>query len=143
MRTIAIYGSSRNNGNTKMLVDYIALKFQIQSINLADYNIELYNYENNYNSNDYLSIINELVKYENIIFITPVYWYSISSYLKIFIDRFTDLITYHKKLGKQLRNKKIYLISQGYNYRKDNHFSDFLEKTCNYMRMNFIKNEFY
>jgi multimeric flavodoxin WrbA len=138
MKSIIIYGSSRDNGNTKKLILYIENKNDVHVLNLADYHIEMYNYESEYISNDFLLIIKKLIEYENIIFVTPIYWYSISSQLKVFIDRFTDLITIEKKLGKKLKKINVFLISNGYSYFKDPHFSNFLEKTCKYMGMNFI-----
>ena len=54
-----------------------------------------------------------MVSHEMIIFVTPVYWYTMSSQLKVFFDRLTDLITIHKTLGRALKGKKVFLISTG------------------------------
>ena len=51
-------------------------------------------------------------KYDTIIFATPVYWYSMSGILKVFIDRITDLLTIEKELGRKLRGKKMAVVSQ-------------------------------
>ena len=50
-------------------------------------------------------------KYDTIIFATPVYWYSMSGTLKTFFDRLSDLLHYKKELGRQMRGKKMAMIS--------------------------------
>lgn len=137
MQEIIINGSHRTNGDTAKLLDnYFP---NIKRINLIEYKIDLYNYENLYHTNDhFITIIKVIIKYDCIIFATPVYWYSMSSILKIFFDRLTDLITVNKEIGYQLKNKKIKIvtISNGNNLG-DNFFLPFIE-TSNYLGMNFV-----
>ena len=89
--TVIINGSHNRLGNTTQLLSKIYPDLEV--IYLADHLIELYNYSETYSKNDeFLAIINQLLKYDTIIFATPVYWYSMSSLMKIFFDRLTDLI---------------------------------------------------
>lgn len=46
---------------------------------------------------------------DNIVFATPVYWYAMSGRMKIFFDRFTDLLYTHKSIGKNLKGKKLFI----------------------------------
>ena len=54
----------------------------------------------------FLPTIKELnSKYDTWIFVTPVYWYSMSGQMKIFLDRITDLLKWHKDEGRKIRGK--------------------------------------
>ncbi|MCP4458779.1 MAG: NAD(P)H-dependent oxidoreductase [Cytophagales bacterium] len=37
---------------------------------------------------------------------TPVYWYSMSGIMKVFLDRIYDVLTIEKELGRKLHGKK-------------------------------------
>jgi multimeric flavodoxin WrbA len=112
-KTVIIFGSSRSEGNTMTLLQTIVSKRDITIINLADKNISYYDYEHRNNDDDFLPSIKTIVQYEKIIFVSPVYWYSFSAQMKTFIDRFSDLLTVNKDLGRLLRGKSAYLISSG------------------------------
>ncbi|WP_313375554.1 NAD(P)H-dependent oxidoreductase [Chishuiella sp.] len=111
METQIIINSTHNKyGNTSQLIK--KLYPNSKSIKLIDYKIELYNYDEKYSDNDeFLSIISEVINYDKIIFATPVYWYSMSSLMKIFFDRITDLIGTQEELGRKLMGKKIEVIT--------------------------------
>jgi multimeric flavodoxin WrbA len=142
MSTLIIYCSYRRKGNTSILIKFIkSIKKNCSVINLGHYNIEYYNYRNRYNSTDFLFIVEKMLNYDNIIFMSPVYWYTVSAELKVFIDRFSDLLTVHKSTGKKLKGRNIYLVTQGFFAKKDPELASFLKKTCNYMGMNFKKYE--
>jgi len=61
----------------------------------------------------FLKIIEVVSEHENIVFATPVYWYSMSGLMKVFFDRLTDLVTVKKITGRELKNKSIFLLSVG------------------------------
>lgn len=142
MSTLIIYCSYRKNGNTNKLLEYIqSIKKDCLTIHLRDYNIEYFNYENQYQSSDFLSIVEKMILHDRVVFISPVYWYTISGEMKIFIDRFSDLLRAHKSTGKKLKGKNIYLLTQGFFSKKDPVLADFMKKTCIYMGMHFKKYE--
>jgi multimeric flavodoxin WrbA len=76
---------------------------------------------------------------ETIIFATPVYWYAMSGLMKVFFDRFTELLSTHKPLGKALKGKKIYLISTGSESELPPGFETPFKLTSEYFEMNYIK----
>lgn len=143
METQIIINSTHNkDGNTSQLIK--KLYPNSKSIKLIDYKIELYNYDEKYSDSDeFLSIISEVINYDKIIFATPVYWYSMSSLMKIFFDRITDLIGTQEELGRKLMGKKIEVIttSNGNNLG-DNFFLPFKE-TAYYLHLEYIDGKHY
>jgi hypothetical protein len=55
--------------------------------------------------------------------------------MKIFIDRFSDLLTIEKDLGRLLRDKSAYLISNGSDSDCPQCFEDQFKLTCKYLGM--------
>jgi len=82
-------------------------------IDLLDYTIYPYHYSGDYRTDDqYLEIIeNYVLPRQHIILASPVYWYTMSGTMKHFVDRFSDLLTTHKGLGRQLRGKTLGVLS--------------------------------
>ena len=114
------------------------------SIQLIDFKIELYNYDENYTENDeFLKIINQLIDCDEIVFATPVYWYSMSSLMKIFFDRLTDLIGSQETIGRKLMGKKISVITSSIgNHLDENFFLPFIE-TANYLHLDYLEGTHY
>jgi len=110
---LVILGSSRSNGNTRLLLEAIFKDTTFDLIDLNQYNINYYTYDNRHAEDDFLALAERMVKYDDIVFATPVYWYSMSAILKTFFDRITDLITTRKDLGRALKGKTLHLISCG------------------------------
>lgn len=56
----------------------------------------------------------EILRHDEIVFATPVYWYTYSSELKAFIDSMSYLLVgENKSMGKSLKNKKLRMVSTG------------------------------
>ena len=141
-KQIIINGSLRKNGNTTELIQKIYPNQT--SIQLIDFKIELYNYDEIYTENDeFLKIINQLIEFDEIVFATPVYWYSMSSLTKIFFDRMTDLISSQETIGRKLMGKKISVITSSIgNHLDDNFFLPFIE-TANYLHLDYLQGTHY
>ena len=141
-KQIIINGSLRKNGNTTELIQKIYPNQT--SIQLIDFKIELYNYDEIYTENDeFLKIINQLIEFDEIVFATPVYWYSMSSLTKIFFDRMTDLISSQETIGRKLMGKKISVITSSIgNHLNDNFFLPFIE-TANYLHLDYLQGTHY
>ena len=85
-------------------------------------------------------------QYDTLIFATPVYWYAMSGTLKIFFDRFSDLLHYRKDLGRTLRGKSMAMISNsGENDRKLGLDAELMEgfempfvESANYLGMDYL-----
>jgi multimeric flavodoxin WrbA len=87
MRMLIILGSSRNDGNTKKVIDQLKSMSDFDSIDLNDFNISYYDYEHNNKDDDYIQLMRTILdNYDTMIFATPVYWYSMSGIMKVFID---------------------------------------------------------
>nr|MCS5593016.1 NAD(P)H-dependent oxidoreductase [Porticoccaceae bacterium] len=110
--TIAIFASARRDGNTGKLIDWIAGELDIDIIDLGEKNISPFDYEHKNINDDFLPLLDELLTYKNIIFVTPVYWSAASAQMKIFIDRTSDLLDVEelKSIGRRLRNKTAYVV---------------------------------
>jgi multimeric flavodoxin WrbA len=141
MRHIVLLGSSNSSGNTRKVVDRVIEGHNIPIIDLKTLNISYFDYEHKNRDDDFLPLIREIVKYETLILATPIYWYSMSAIMKTFVDRLTDLLTIEKDLGRQLRNKKMYLLSS-FNSAHKPCFEEPLCATSSYMGMIYLGGSF-
>lgn len=141
-KQIIINGSHNRNGDTTKLIQEIYS--EIACLKLIDYTVEIYNYDETYSDKDqFLEIINQIIEVDEIIFATPVYWYSMSSLMKIFFDRLTDLISSQETIGRKLIGKKVSVITSSIgNYLDDNFFLPFIE-TTNYLHLEYIGGKHY
>jgi multimeric flavodoxin WrbA len=135
---IVVLGTSRSDGNTKASVSRLSPFSDFELIDLNDYKIYPYNYECHYPKDDqYLEIAKRMSEADQIAFATPVYWYSMSSALKALFDRFTDLISSHKQLGRSLKGKKTFLIATGSDLTLPNGFEEPFKLTSEYFEMSY------
>ncbi|GAA3762506.1 NAD(P)H-dependent oxidoreductase [Flavobacterium ginsengiterrae] len=138
-KTVIILGSSRKNGNTTKIVDALSKEHNIDIVNLSDYNISYYDYESKNIDDDFLPLIRGIIeKYDTLIFATPVYWYNMSGILKVFFDRFSDLIRIEKETGRKLRGKKIGVISNSHDNIIEDSFYIPFKKTSDYLGMEYL-----
>jgi len=135
---IIILGSSRNDGNTRQMVDYIVSQTGMEVINLNDKNISYYDYEHQNQGDDFLPLMEKIVTYDLIIFATPVYWYSMSAVMKTFFDRISDLLSIRKELGRQLKGKAMALISCSNEDDLIEGFSMPFRESAKYLHMDFL-----
>ncbi|MEM9981060.1 MAG: NAD(P)H-dependent oxidoreductase [Bacteroidota bacterium] len=112
MNKVIIVGSARKDGNTAAIVNEMKLLLGCEVIDLNDYNIGYYDYESANRTDDYLPLMERIIKnYDLLILATPVYWYAMSGIMKVFFDRLTDLVTIEKALGRKLKGKKMAVVS--------------------------------
>ncbi len=140
-KKVIIVGSSRKNGNTTMIVDTIAQQYDVDVINLGDYNFSYYDYESKNKNDDFLPLMKRIIeKYETLIFATPIYWYSMSGVMKVFFDRFSDLIRIEKDWGRRLRGKEFGVISNSHDFEKDLDYNFYLpfQKSAEYLGMSYV-----
>ncbi|KAB1070194.1 NAD(P)H-dependent oxidoreductase [Tamlana haliotis] len=141
MKTVIISGSSRNDGHTKTLTDQLVKNSGWGLINLNDYNFSYFDYEHLNSNDDYIALMQEIIKkYDCLVFATPVYWYAMSGIMKVFFDRFTDLITIEKELGRQLRGKHMAVITCSIGDHLGEQFWLPFKETSKYLGMNYIGN---
>lgn len=141
MKKVIIVGSSRNDGDTANLTKQLIEKSNWDLLNLNDYEFSYFDYKHENRNDDYLSLIKNIVeKYETLIFVTPVYWYSMSGIMKVFFDRFTDLLTIEKELGRKLRGKKMAVLSCSIGENLEEYFWLPFSETAKYLGMEYIGN---
>ena len=98
-----------------------------------------YNYESDYPEGDqFLSVVQQIVRAPVTIIATPVYWYSYSTPMKVFIDRFSDLLTAHRDLGRQLRGKPFALVSSSAEPWPDKTLMEAFSRFCDYLGVTFV-----
>lgn len=138
-KKVIILGSSRKNGNTTRIVDEISKDTGIDVIDLSDYNISYYDYESKNREDDFLPLIRRILEeYDTLIFATPIYWYNMSGIMKVFFDRFSDLIRIEKETGRKLRGKKIGVISNSHDNEIEDSFYIPFKKSADYLGMEYL-----
>lgn len=135
---LVINGSARLNSNSTKLVRHL-LGEDVDVIELIENRISHFDYKGGYPEEDnFQSIADRMTKSDVIILSTPVYWYSMSGPMKVFIDRWTDLVSTHKEKGRALKGKKIAVIAQSTSEAMPNGFELPIKLTAEYMDMEYI-----
>lgn len=136
-RPIALLGSSRRHGNTGALLDIIATELEADVIDLSATKLSPYDYEHKNIDDDFVPLLNRILEHEDILFASPIYWYTMSSQMKIFFDRLSDLLDLEelKDHGRALRGKRAHVVATSISPVADASFSQAFENTFSYMGM--------
>jgi multimeric flavodoxin WrbA len=141
---IVIIGSARRESDTKSFVEFTFKGIDFKTLDLLDHSVSPYNYDNKYPDEDtFLKIIDEILKHTIIVFATPVYWYAMSGLMKNFFDRFTDLVTSKKEIGRQLNGKSVFLIAVGTDNKIPQGFDVPFKLTSDYLEMHYETSVYY
>ncbi len=141
LKKIIIIGSSRKDGFTHKAVQQFNCFSDFDVVDLNDYNFTYYDYEHQNKNDDYISLMRKLVfKYDVFVFATPVYWYSMSGIMKVFFDRFTDLLDNEKVLGRKLRNKYMAVLTSSVGDHLGENFWLPFKETARYLGMEYLGN---
>lgn len=133
-KAVIIFGSSRSNGDTfKAIQTAFGNPIEIPMVDLNDINMSYYDYEHLNSNDDFLPLAEKMVTYDAIILATPVYWYTMSAIMKVFIDRWTDLLDIRKEIGRKLKGKTLYVIASHKGEIKG--FEEAFIQTAKYMGM--------
>ncbi len=137
--TVILQASARSHGDTHTIVNELNKHHNFDVIDLKTKNIGHFEYDFSNADDDFLPLMEEIIaKYDTIVFATPIYWYNMSGILKAFFDRLSDLLHYKKDLGRQLRGKKMAMISNNnYDDIKDG-FSMPFKESANYLGMTYL-----
>jgi len=130
--SIILLGSSNSFGQTRKAIDIIIGNKDIPIIDLKTLDISPYDYNHNNKDDDYFPLMKKVIEHDLIVLATPVYWYSVSSFIKTFIDRLSDLLEIQKDLGRKLRGKKLFVIAS-FSTSLPEFFEKPIELTCEYM----------
>ena len=111
--TVALFSSSRRHGNTGAVLDCIAAEVPIEVIDLSEIGISPYDYSHRNRGDGFEPLIDRVLKYDQVIFVAPVYWYAVPPTMKTFIDRLCDLLELPdlKQKGRQLRGKRALVVA--------------------------------
>jgi multimeric flavodoxin WrbA len=136
---IAVFSSSRRDGNTGQLMDRLAGELYIDVVDLAEKNISAYDYEHRNRRDDFEPLIEHILGFEQIIFASPVYWYAVTPPMKAFLDRIADLLDLAELLdvGRQLRDKRTYVVCTSIYDDVPPPFIVAFQETFNYLGMQF------
>ena len=148
-RAIVLYGSSRENGNTEYLAD-LACKYakdiEFHKIYLRRSSIHSITDQRHSQKgftkydDEYYAIMNTMLSSDLIIFATPVYWYNMSTYTKVFIDRWTEsLRDASLDMKNAMKDKILYVICTGANPNEEVIYPmiDIFRYTAHYFQMTF------
>ena len=141
MRVAIVLGTSRREGNTAKLVnDFISnCEHQVSLYQLSDFHILPYDYEFANQTDDFSTMIDEVVtKHDVILLASPIYWYSPSAQMKVFMDRLTDLLEINKPLGRQLKGKAAGVIATGVDEQPAHSFEQIFSLTFEYLHMRYL-----
>jgi len=108
---IAVLGSSRPAGNTRLLLDAVLAGRRAEVVDAQSYAPTPYDYQHRNDADLFLALTARLVRTEVIVLATPVYWYAMSAQMKCFFDRLSDLITIRKDLGRALAGRRVCLVA--------------------------------
>ncbi len=137
--TLALFASSRRHGNTGQLMDRVASELRIEVVDLATKDISAFDYEHRNRKDEFESLIDHVLNFRRIIFASPVYWYSVSPPMKVFLDRISDLLDLPDLLakGRRLRGKEVYVLCTSIEDQAAPSFVDAWRGTCDYLGMNY------
>jgi multimeric flavodoxin WrbA len=137
--TIALFSSSRRDGNTGQLIDRIALELNIEVVDLTRLRISAFDYDHLNRSDDFEPLMQRVLAYDQIIFATPIYWYAVSPAMKIFLDRICDLLEVPDLLpeGRRLRGKTAYVVCTSVSDTPSAAFMEAFLDTFRYLGMRF------
>lgn len=106
-------------------------------IDLSDYSIAPFDYEYRNQDDDFMKIASMAIEYDRIVLASPVYWYSPSATMKIFMDRLSDLLKVEKDMGRLLRSKRAALIATGSDSVPAPCFEECFARTYEYLGMRY------
>ena len=129
MKPIIIFGSSKSRGETWNAVQSFKRDLDIPIVELSRLNISFFDYEHLNQGDDYIPLMERILEHDPIILATPVYWYTMSAQMKVFIDRLSDCLAIRKDIGRKLKGKKMYVITT-FGTSMPEAFEDAFRQTC-------------
>jgi multimeric flavodoxin WrbA len=137
--TIAVFSSSRRHGNTGQFIDRVSGALGIETIDLATLNLTPYDYLHRNRGDDFEPLMRQVLRHEQIIFATPIYWYAVSPAMKILLDRISDLLELPDLLetGRRLRGRTAYVVCTSVDEAPSRQFMDAFTETFAYLGLHF------
>ncbi len=137
MHGVIIMGSSRSDGDTAAVAKELATLTSFEVLDLNNIEFSDYDYQSRNSDDDFLPTVRNIVDtYDHIIWLTPVYWYSMSAIMKRFIDRISDCLRIEKDTGRKFRGMGMSLISVSNDVRNEG-FTIPFKLTAEYLGMHY------
>jgi len=139
---VIIQTSSRSNGNTSKVVSYVKEHTNFEVIDLLDYTIGHFDYEFKNKDDDFNTLFKNMVSnYQTLVFVTPIYWYTMSGLCKVFLDRISDFLFQEKDYGRLLKGKQLAVISCSNDDKIVGDFDMPFRESANYLGMHYLGHE--
>lgn len=132
-----VLGSSRSDGNTRAAVDMVFGGSPAFLVDLSRVDVGPYQYGPRERGDDFNRVMRQLLERPVWVLATPVYWYAMSGQMKVFLDRFSELLTERKGEGRRLRGKDVLVIASGTDPSLPEGFEAPFRQTCDYLGMHY------
>lgn len=132
-----VLGSSRSDGNTRKAVDLVFGDPPVGLVDLSRLDIRPWDYVRRHRRDDFRGVMSRILERPVWVLATPVYWYAMSGQMKIFFDRFSELLTERKEDGRLMRGKDIVVIASGTDPALPDGFESPFRQTCDYLGMRY------
>ena len=136
---LTLYSSSRPRGNTYSMVKVLSDLIPSENLYLDDLDIGEYDYDFRNQNDDFVGVIDRMLKADVIVFACPEYWYTLTPAFKRLFDRFTDLTELEslKAKGKALRAKQFHLFTTSTSEKPSDAFISVVSHTLEYLGWEF------
>ncbi|RWZ54941.1 flavodoxin family protein [Halobacillus fulvus] len=120
MKILTISGSSRENGNTDILLSKVTDKVDNTHIRLSDYKVNPIVDQRHTGEgftrveDDYEKLLQQFLEHDCIVFVTPIYWFGMSGHMKLFFDRWSQYMRDDRfSFKEKVKEKQAYVIITG------------------------------
>ncbi len=139
LSTIALFASARRHGNTGAILDRIAADLSFEIVDLSESNVLPYDYAHSNRGDGFEPLMDRILRYDQIIFAAPVYWYAVPPSMKTFIDRLSDLLEVPelRERGRQLRGMRAFVVATSGIDELSTTFISMFRETFAYLSMDF------
>lgn len=136
---VIIQASSRSKGDTSRIVSVIKNETNFDVIDLNQKNIQHFDYEFKNRDDDFKMLFDKITSdYKTIVFATPIYWYTMSGILKVFLDRISDFLYHEKDKGRRLREMNMAVISCSNENKVFDGFAMPFEESARYLGIKYL-----
>jgi multimeric flavodoxin WrbA len=113
VKTLILFSSANKQGNTAKTINAVNSTHRSEIIDIDQLKITPYNYQNDYPSDDFYPLVDKMLAADNIVFASPVYWYTVTAPMKALIDRLTELLDVAelKPKARALENKRGFVVA--------------------------------
>ena len=137
MGVLVILASARADSHTAATVHAVLAGRTATVIDLTDVDIQHYEYNRPMDRDGFARVAKSMVAHDVIVFATPVYWYAMSGRMKVLFDRFTDLVTVRRDVGRQLQGHRVALLACGSEPLMPDGFEVPFRETAGYLNMDY------